>query len=93
MDKYTIPKHLDAPVKILFFTLDEFILSVVPCLFFIFIGMPLLGIMFFVGALIGIKKLKGEQGLSYLKALAYWHLPAFTVFYVTPPSNQRFYLG
>lgn len=93
MDKYYIPKHLDAPVKILFFTLDEFILSVVPCLFFIFIGMPLLGIMFFVGALIGIKKLKGEQGISYLKALAYWHLPAFTVFYVTPPSNQRFYLG
>ncbi|MCD8500293.1 MAG: type IV conjugative transfer system protein TraL [Gammaproteobacteria bacterium] len=61
MDKYTIPKHLDAPVKILFFTLDEFILSVVPCLFFIFMGMPVLAILLFVITLLGIKKLKGEQ--------------------------------
>ena len=93
MDKYCIPKYLDAPVKILFFTLDEFILSVVPCLFFFFMGMPILAIILFIVTLTGIKKIKGEQGISYLKALAYWYLPKFSYFYVTPPSNQRFYLG
>ncbi len=93
MDKYYIPKHLDAPVKILFFTLDEFILSVVPCLFFIFTGMPVFGLIVFVFSLMGIKKFKGDQGISYLKAWAYWHLPSIMYFHVTPPSNQRFYLG
>ena len=93
MDKYYIPKHLDAPMKILFFTLDEFILSVIPCAIFIFLGLPVLAVIFFALTLIGIKKLKGEQGLSYLTALAYWFLPKFTYFYVVPPSHQRFYLG
>lgn len=93
MDKYTIPKHLDAPVKILFFTVDEFFLSIIPGALLIFLGLPMLAIAFLTLVLLALKKIKGEQGLSYLKAVGYWFLPRVSYFYVIPPSYQRFYLG
>lgn len=94
MDKYTIPKHIDAPFRIFLLTIDEFLLLVLPIvvLGFVFNQMVLGFCLGFIG-LFAIKKFKGEQGHNYLIKLAYWYLPNIIRLHATPPSHVRTYLG
>lgn len=93
-DKYYIPKAIDEPFRVYLLTIDEFLLLTLPILMigFVFHQM-VLGFIVGIGALISIKKFKGEQGHFYLVHLAYWHLPNIVWLKATPPSYIREYLG
>lgn len=92
--KTRMPRYLDAPAKILLWTLDEVAVFLVPFLLLTFVfHHGLLGLFMGPLALMGLKKLKGEQGIAYLWSLAYWHLPPVVRFKALPPSAQRLYRG
>lgn len=93
-DKYQIPRHLDDPFKIIIFTIDEFLILVVP--FFIglwVINAPITGLLIGAAGVFGLKKLKGAQGHYYLYQLMYWYLPPLRKLHSTPPSYMREFLG
>jgi conjugal transfer pilus assembly protein TraL len=90
MDKYTIPRSLDEPFKIMLWTLDELCVLFIPFLILMFFfNSPITGLI--VGALLLfiLKKLKGEQGHFFLHHLLYWYLPPLFYFKKTPPSYRR----
>lgn len=92
-DKYYIPKHIDEPFRVYLLTIDELILLIIPIVASFLFNQMLVGFCLGIGLLIGIKKLKGEQGHYYLVNLMYWYLPDLVRFKVTPPSHIREYLG
>ena len=92
--QHLILQHLDAPIRILYWTIDE------ACLI---IGCPLLGMMFdqfVIGvglATLGFKVTRYSKryfGGGTLKHAAYWYLPhQKTHLKRTPPSFIREYIG
>ncbi len=93
-DLYHIPQHLDEPFKLILWTVDEFLLLVMPFVIgMVFLNSPLLGLCLGSGLLWGLKRIKGEQGHYFLYNLLYWYLPTLFRFKATPPSYQRELLG
>ena len=94
MDRNHVPQYLDEPTRVILWTVDELILFVTPffILFFIFDQM-ILGIATGIALVLGLRKLKGEQGHYFLYSIAYWHFPAMVRFKSTPPSYYREFLG
>lgn len=94
MDKYTIPQHLDLPTKIIIWTIDEVILFLVPFLtLLLMFDSPISGLMLGGGLVLGLKKIKGEEGHHFVMHLAYWYLPPVVSYKATPPSYIREILG
>lgn len=94
MDKYHIPQHLDEPFKIIIWTIDEFLLFVVPFFSFLLIfNNPVIGVILGVSMVYFLKRFKGEEGHYYLIHLAYWYLPPVIPFKTIPPSYARELLG
>lgn len=94
MSNYLIPRSLDKPYRVLFWTIDECIVAIVPFLFFWLLwDSPLTGMAISGVLLTLLRKLKGKDGEAYLLQLVYWHLPPFLKLRVIPPSYQRIYLG
>lgn len=94
MDKYTIPRHIDAPFRVFLLTIDEFMLLVTPIILIGFVlGQVVLGFAIGMGGLAAMKRFKGEQGHYYLVNLTYWYMPNIIKLHVTPPSHIRTYLG
>jgi len=90
MDKYHIPANLDAPFKIVIWTVDEIFLFLTPFLIFLTIlNSPLIGLTIGAGLVISLKKLKGEEGHHFLKHLFYWYFPPLIHYQVMPPSYKR----
>ena len=92
-DKYYIPQQIDQPIRLYLLTIDELILLLVPIVMGFLFNQMLLGFCLSFTCVLGIKKVKGEQGHYYLVNLMYWYLPDFVRFKVTPPSHIRVYLG
>lgn len=94
MEKYYIPKHLDAPARILFWTFDEALMFMVPMFIGVMTNHGVIGILFAVGLFKGWKRIKGVGNSNLLKCLAYWHYPASVLgLKSTPDSSIRNYLG
>lgn len=94
MSPYHIPQYLDEPFKLMLWTIDEFLLFLIPFLTLMFIfGSPLWGGL--VGGLCMyiVRKIKGEQGHYFIFNVMYWHLPSVIQFKCTPPSYLRHLLG
>lgn len=94
MDRYHIPQHLDEPTRIILWTIDEVVVFIVP--FFVLLwgfDQTILGVITGVVLVLGLRKLKGEQGHYFLYSIMYWHLPAMVQFKSTPPSLYREFLG
>lgn len=94
MNKYSIPKYLDEPYKIVFFTIDEFVLLIVPVIVSMkLVGSPMIGM--FIGTVLVavLKNIKGREGHNQLLRQIYWHFPPIIRFKSTPPSYQREILG
>jgi len=94
MDKSHVPRYLDEPTRIILWSVDEVIIFVVP--FFILLwgfDQTILGVVTGVVLVLGLRKLKGEQGHYFLYSIMYWHLPAMVRFKSTPPSLYREFLG
>ena len=94
MDKNHIPQYLDEPARIILWTIDEVIIFLVPFLVLLWgFNQTILGLIIGVVLVLGLKRLKGEQGHYFVYSLMYWHLPAMVRFKSTPPSFYREFLG
>jgi len=94
MDKNHVPQYLDEPVRIILWPIDELICFLVPFLI-LFWGFDqiLLGVATGIALVLGLRKLKGEQGHYFLYSVMYWYLPAMVRFKSTPASYYREFLG
>jgi conjugal transfer pilus assembly protein TraL len=94
MDKYRIPRHLDAPFKIIIWTADELIVFLVPfVLCMTMFNSPVIGVALGIGLVMLLNKLKGEEGQHFILHLMYWYLPPVIRYKATPPSYLRELLG
>ena len=94
MDKNHVPQYLDEPTRVILWTVDELVFFLVPFLI-LFLGFDqtILGAITGAILVLGLRKLKGEQGHYFLYSVMYWHLPAMVQFKSTPPSFYREFLG
>lgn len=74
-DKIIIEQRLQDPWRILFFSVDDFFVAVVPTVLGLLSKHPLEGVIVGFVILQGWKFLKGDGGTQRLGALAYWYLP------------------
>lgn len=93
--KHFIFKTLDNPPRILYWSVDEFILMIAPVFFGIVFGSLLL----MLAALLKVPyaRFKRSLGHSSLVHCAYWHLPTDYLnrighFKSLPPSHERNFL-
>ncbi len=94
MDKYYIPKKLDVPFKIMFFTLDEIGLTLIPFILIAFVfDKPLLAMAVCMITFFGIKKIKGDEDAHFIKHFLYWHFPPVIPYKSTPASFIREIIG
>jgi type IV conjugative transfer system protein TraL len=94
MDKYHIPRHLDEPVKIILWTMDEFFIFIIPFItLLLWFNQPIIAIVLGVMFVAFLKRLKGEQGHYFIYNLMYWYLPDMIKFKKTPPSYIRQLIG
>ena len=93
--RYRFPKTLDAELKIIIFSIDEFILTMTPpAVSFFFFNDMLVGLVLGACLFLGIKQLKKGKDSRWLYSWLYWHLPAvlFSFYRVVPPSSSRRWL-
>ena len=94
MNPYHIPQYLDEPFKIMLWTIDEFLLFLLPFLMLtFFFSSPLWGILVGAICMLVVRKIKGEQGHYFIFNVMYWYLPAIIQLKATPPSYLRQLLG
>lgn len=92
--EHVILNHLDAPSRILFWPISEFVTVVCPAILLFLLGNPLLGVV--AGGLIawGMRVFKRTFGKGTLEGVLYWYLiPNRSNYPVTPPSYIREYIG
>lgn len=92
---YYVPRHLDAPAKLLWWDVDEFMTALGGLALGITTGSMLLAIFCAVGGVMGLSRLKAGGGPGYMKRLFYWHFGASQLlgFTRTPPSHIREFIG
>lgn len=94
MDQYSIPKHLDDPELIGFWTLDEFLVMVIPFTWGILSQQILFGLFGAIAAWFFYRKLKAGRSMYWVLHFGYWHLPEeFFGLKVAPPSHLRVMAG
>jgi type IV conjugative transfer system protein TraL len=93
-DQHLILHHLDDPLRILHWTIDEAAMIILPAFFGLGVERPALGLILAGGCFWGLKNVKKRFGLSTLKHALYWHLPKNNrKLPNTPPSYIREYIG
>jgi conjugal transfer pilus assembly protein TraL len=94
LDEYSIPKHLDDPELIGFWTLDEFLIMLLPFVWGILSQHILFGLFGACGCWYGYRKLKAGRGMSWVIHKGYWLLPSrFFGVRGLPPSHVRNMVG
>ena len=94
MDRHAVPRHLDAPELIGIWTLDEFLVLVVPFALGILNQQFLLGIGVAVGCWFLLKKMKAGRSPAWIVHFVYWHFPSSVAgLKATPPSWCRLLAG
>lgn len=93
-DQHLLLHHLDDPLRILYWTLDEAaIILLIPYLGLAF-DHPVIGLLFSAGSFWVLRKLKATFGKRSLKPALYWYLPHNKrKLKKTPPSFIREYWG
>ena len=93
-DTFYMPRHLDDPARILFWTLDESMVLMGPMICGFMCSMFVTGIGLGIWAYLGWKKLKTSGKVELIQFALYWYLPSFCLnLKDTPPSHQRWYVG
>ncbi len=90
---HVILNHLDAPARILFWPVSEFMFVTFPLVVLIGLGYPIAGV--FVSVFIGltVRKFKQRFGKGVLEGFLYWHSVHNVKNYpTTPPSYIREYI-
>lgn len=94
-EMYYIPKKLDEPERVLFFSTDEMMVVTLPfvVLYFCF-DMFMIGLLCSAISLYGWKKFKGSEQANLHVYSMYWFYPhKLTNMKATPPSYVRKYYG
>jgi len=92
--QYKIPRYLNEPKRFVIFTIDELIGFMAALILFGWVLNALVvGLVIGSAIVAGLKKLKGEQGLTRLYALIYWYLPPIFPYRCLPASHQRHWVG
>lgn len=93
-DRYIVPRRLDDPELIGFWTLDEFAGLIVPFTWSILTQHIFIGIALAFGAWFTLRKAKAGRASSWVRHAAYWYLPyGLTGLKCTPPSYCRLLAG
>jgi type IV conjugative transfer system protein TraL len=91
---FYIPQALDAPMTCMIWTVDECLSFLVPFVILFFLAnAPLIAVLMGSAAVLGLRRLKGEQGHYFLTQCLYWYLPPVVGYRGIPPSYQRFWIG
>lgn len=91
--EYYIPKHLDSPPKIIFWTADEFTMFFAPVMLGLFLDK------FFISAVVGVflynkwRQIKGIGKGNVPLFFIYWFLPKYFIgFKKTPHSSNTVFI-
>ncbi|MDF3047694.1 MAG: traL [Candidatus Midichloriaceae bacterium] len=94
LESFYIPRTLDEPTRILFWSIDEALIMIAPTGLGIILGHTLIGMAIGMGCFLGWRKLKGAKQANYILYMAYWWLPeCLFKFKKTPASYYRVYVG
>lgn len=93
-DQHLILHHLDDPLRLLKWTVDEAIIILGPIFFGLGIEHPFIGLVLAGGGYWALRTSKKKFGLSTLRHALYWNLPknAQKLPHL-PPSYIREYIG
>ena len=93
--KHTVFKTLDNPPRILYWTVDEFVLMIAPLFFGIVFG----SLWLMMAALLKVPYTRFKKSLKHASIVhyAYWHLPTDYLnrmghFKNLPPTHERIFL-
>ena len=93
-DPYIIPRRLDDPELIGFWTIDEVAGMLIPFTWRILSQHIFIGIIVAFGAWFALRKAKAGRASSWVAHAAYWYLPAGLLgLKSTPPSHCRLLAG
>lgn len=92
MEAYLIPKRLDEPERLAFWTIDEALVLFVPPCIGMLAGWMFTGLVLGIGSYLVLRKLKGNGSVNIARFVLYWFLPPIFGFQVTPPSAVRRYV-
>lgn len=93
-ETHIILHHLDDPLRILKWTVDEALIILLPPFIGLAIDQPLLGFIMAGGGFWVMKRFKERIGIGFYRQWIYWHLPHNDRHLKkTPPSYIREYLG
>ena len=94
MDKHRLLHHLDDPLRILKWTIDEAFALIVPSLVLgVGFGRPFTAIIVGLGSYWLLRELKKRFGKKVLQPLLYWYFPPTKRFKKLPLSYIREYFG
>ena len=74
-DQYYLLNYLDQPARFLFFTIDEFIVLLVPLMLGFWMMWALTGALCSFGGFILLRIMKKQAGESNFRQSLYWYLP------------------
>lgn len=93
-DRYLLPRRLDDPELIGFWTIDEFLGLIIPFAWGILAQHIFIGLAFAFLAWFALRKAKSGAAGAQLLHAAYWYLPgSFLGLKATPPSHCRLLAG
>lgn len=92
---YYVPRRLDAPAKLLFWEIDEFMTVLGSLALGLSIGSMLVAIACPIAGLMLLSRIKAGGGPGYMKRLFYWHMGGGQALGLirTPPSHLREFVG
>lgn len=93
MTRHVILNHVDTPLKILFWTIPELLMLIVPTFTGIILDQVTLGLLSSFLMVWGNKKYQQHFGKGQFQAVRYWFLPKNKRFKKLPPSYVREYIG
>lgn len=93
-DQHIILHHLDDPLRIFYWTVDEAVALGGPLFGGIFMGHPFLGLIASALCFKGLRTIKKTYGLENLRHALYWYLPKNKKKLPhVPDSYKREYIG
>ena len=93
LTRHVILNHVDTPLKILFWTIPELLMLIVPAFLGLILEQALLGLLSSAFIFWGNKKYQQHFGKGQFQAVKYWFLPRNRGFKNLPPSYVREYIG
>lgn len=92
-DKHYIPQNIDNPLRIILFTIDEFILMLITLVISLLIFSLVVGMVMMLVEITILRYIRGDQGHHYIKNLLCWYLPGLESFFSRIGSVDKHYIG